>query len=75
MSTDGEQAEDQARSSSLASSTKSVALVEPAIVQDWDDLDAEDADDPAMVAEYAEDIYQYLYSLEVKWPLFAVPFV
>ena len=33
---------------------------------EWDDLDAEDADDPVMVSEYVADIFKYLKALEVK---------
>lgn len=33
---------------------------------EWDDLDAEDYDDPLMVSEYVNDIYPYLYELEIK---------
>lgn len=33
----------------------------------WDDLDAEEADDPLMVVEYAEDIFGYLYELEDRY--------
>lgn len=31
----------------------------------WDDLDAEDMDDPLMVAEYVQDIVKYMRQLEV----------
>lgn len=31
----------------------------------WDDLDAEDADDPTMVAEYVAEIFEYMKELEV----------
>ena len=31
----------------------------------WDDLDAEDIDDPLMVAEYVQDIVKYMRQLEV----------
>lgn len=34
---------------------------------DWDDLDAEEADDPLMVVEYSEDIFNYLYELEDRY--------
>ncbi|CAE6455160.1 unnamed protein product [Rhizoctonia solani] len=34
--------------------------------QRWDDLDAEDADDPTMVAEYVAEIFQYMKELEVR---------
>ena len=45
------------------STSSSQQLLSP--VQDWDDLDAEDADDPSMVTEYVNDIFAYLYDLEV----------
>ncbi|ODV88110.1 hypothetical protein CANARDRAFT_26267 [[Candida] arabinofermentans NRRL YB-2248] len=32
----------------------------------WDDLDADDADDPLMVSEYVDDIFEYLHELEIK---------
>lgn len=32
----------------------------------WDDLDAEDIDDPLMVAEYVQDIVKYMRQLEVS---------
>ncbi|KAJ1908626.1 G2/mitotic-specific cyclin [Tieghemiomyces parasiticus] len=35
-------------------------------VPDWDDLDAEDVDDPLMVTEYVEDIFDYMLHLEVR---------
>jgi G2/mitotic-specific cyclin 1/2 len=31
----------------------------------WDDLDADDSDDPLMVNEYVHDIFQYLKEVEV----------
>lgn len=31
----------------------------------WDDLDAEDADDPLMVSEYVVEIFEYLKKVEV----------
>ncbi|CAE6361649.1 unnamed protein product [Rhizoctonia solani] len=34
--------------------------------QRWDDLDAEDADDPTMVAEYVAEIFEYMKELEVR---------
>ncbi|KAJ2746522.1 G2/mitotic-specific cyclin [Coemansia sp. BCRC 34301] len=34
-------------------------------VRDWDDIDAEDGDDPLMVSEYIEDIIEYLRKREV----------
>jgi len=33
-------------------------------VQDWDDLDAEDIDDPLMVSEYVQEIFVYMHQLE-----------
>lgn len=33
--------------------------------RDWDDLDAEDADDPLMVSEYVVEIFDYMRQLEV----------
>lgn len=33
----------------------------------WEDLDTEDLDDPLMVAEYTDDIFDYLYGLEPKY--------
>ncbi|QPG73615.1 G2/mitotic-specific cyclin [Brettanomyces nanus] len=32
----------------------------------WDDLDTEDADDPLMVSEYVNEIFDYLHELELK---------
>ena len=32
----------------------------------WDDLDAEDADDPLMVSEYVDEIFSYLKVIEVR---------
>lgn len=33
---------------------------------EWEDLDAEDADDPMMVSEYVNDIFEYLKVVEVS---------
>jgi G2/mitotic-specific cyclin 2 len=33
---------------------------------EWDDLDAEDADDPQMVSEYVVEIFEYLKEVEVS---------
>jgi G2/mitotic-specific cyclin 1/2 len=33
----------------------------------WDDLDANDTDDPLMVNEYVQDIFQYLKHIEVRY--------
>jgi G2/mitotic-specific cyclin 2 len=40
--------------------------VEP--VQDWDDLDAADVNDPFMVSEYVNEIFDYMRELEVSPP-------
>lgn len=37
----------------------------PAKDEGWEDLDAEDADDPLMVAEYVNDIFEYMKELEI----------
>ena len=39
----------------------------------WDDLDAEDADDPLMVSEYVDEIFTYLKEVEVSKPFDNVP--
>lgn len=45
-------------------------IIQPTLVQqqfrDWDDLDAEDAEDPLMVSEYVVDIFNYMRQLEVN---------
>jgi G2/mitotic-specific cyclin 1/2 len=33
---------------------------------EWDDLDAEDADDPLMVSEYVVEIFHYMKEIEVR---------
>lgn len=33
----------------------------------WEDLDAEDADDPLMVAEYVNEIFEYMKAIEVDY--------
>ncbi|KAJ8101558.1 cyclin-like protein [Lipomyces tetrasporus] len=35
-------------------------------VQDWDDLDADEMDDPTMVAEYVNEIFDYMKELEIR---------
>jgi G2/mitotic-specific cyclin 2 len=35
---------------------------------EWDDLDAEDADDPLMVSEYVVEIFKYMKEIEVYHP-------
>jgi hypothetical protein len=34
---------------------------------EWEDLDAEDADDPMMVSEYVIEIFDYLKVVEVRF--------
>lgn len=38
---------------------------QPAKDAGWEDLDAEDAEDPLMVAEYVNDIFEYMKELEI----------
>ena len=42
-------------------------LIAPPSVQLWDDLDAEDWDDPVMVSEYVVDVCVYLKQIEVRF--------
>lgn len=57
---------DEARLGARAASTSTVAALEADEIEvDWDDLDAEDALDPQMVAEYVHDILGYMRELEV----------
>ncbi|KAK9362951.1 cyclin-like protein [Lipomyces starkeyi] len=35
-------------------------------VNDWDDLDADEMDDPTMVAEYVNEIFDYMKELEIR---------
>ncbi|KAF5098890.1 hypothetical protein D0Z00_001876 [Geotrichum galactomycetum] len=46
---------------------KDVHVAKRARTVSWDDLDTEDLDDPLMVAEYTDDIFDYLYELEPKY--------
>jgi hypothetical protein len=39
----------------------------PAKDEGWEDLDAEDADDPLMVAEYVNEIFDYMKDLEMDY--------
>lgn len=52
-----------------------VADTKPAKDEGWQDLDAEDDDDPMMVNEYVRDIFIYMQKLEVRpnLPLLAPP--
>jgi hypothetical protein len=40
----------------------------------WDDLHAEDADDPLMVSEYVVEIFQYMKEIEVSLKLLVALF-
>lgn len=55
-------------SSTLADQARSSApdLKKPRIDYEWEDLDAEDSDDPLMVSEYVNEIFDYLHELELK---------
>lgn len=48
-----------------AEADKTILAVKQEIVEDWDDLDKDDDDDPAMVSEYVVEIFHYLKELEV----------
>ena len=43
-----------------------MAIVEAAKDEGWEDLDAGDEDDPLMVSEYVNEVYDYLRGLEVR---------
>lgn len=49
----------------VAPRTKKLRTIEPP-VQDWDDLDAEDADDPMMMSEYVVEIFEYMKEIEIQ---------
>ena len=36
--------------------------------EEWDDLDAEDSEDPLMVSEYVVEIFKYMKQTEVRAP-------
>jgi hypothetical protein len=40
-------------------------------IVNWIDIDAEDYNDPAMVSEYVNDIYAYLFEVEVLQPSYS----
>ncbi|ANB12062.1 B-type cyclin CLB2 [Sugiyamaella lignohabitans] len=50
-----------------ASSNSLVATTTTSPVQDWDDLDAEDFDDPLMVSEYVVEIFEFLYKSQYTY--------
>ena len=43
-----------------------LAVLEAAKDEGWEDLDAGDEDDPLMVSEYVNEVYDYLRGLEVR---------
>ncbi|KAN0065938.1 G2/mitotic-specific cyclin [Thecaphora frezii] len=45
--------------------SKRIKTEKPAKDEGWEDLDAEDMDDPLMVAEYVNDIFDYMKELEI----------
>lgn len=58
-----------------AAATTSAAVANLAgIDYDWQDLDAEEADDPLMVSEYVDDIFDYLWRIQDKYlPIASYP--
>ena len=52
-----------------------MALLEPAKDEGWEDLDAGDEDDPLMVSEYVNEVYDYLRGLEVRSSLSSAPLI
>lgn len=61
------QAEEDEHNARLAAEMAAFAEEEEVDPEDsaWDDLDADDNDDPLMVSEYVQDIFQYLKEVEV----------
>lgn len=56
-----------------AALAQEVADTKPAKDEGWQDLDAEDDDDPMMVNEYVRDIFTYMQKLEVRlFPFFSI---
>ncbi|KAF7323910.1 Cyclin N-terminal domain-containing protein [Mycena kentingensis (nom. inval.)] len=63
-----QQAEEEAIAARIAAEIEAYANGEPEAdpeTSPWDDLDAEDADDPVMVSEYVTDIFKYLKEVEL----------
>ncbi|KAJ1960910.1 G2/mitotic-specific cyclin [Dipsacomyces acuminosporus] len=52
--------------SNLGPSPFDIEVARPEPACDWDNIDADDADDPLMVSEYISDIIDYLRKLEQK---------
>ncbi|KAF8189887.1 cyclin-like protein [Mycena galopus ATCC 62051] len=62
------QAEEELITARIALELETYANDEPEAdpeVSPWDDLDADDADDPVMVSEYVVDIFKYLKQVEL----------
>lgn len=58
---------------SISNSSAAVANL-VGIDYDWQDLDAEEADDPLMVSEYVDDIFDYLWRIQEKYlPIASYP--
>ncbi|KAJ2821169.1 G2/mitotic-specific cyclin, partial [Coemansia sp. 'formosensis'] len=59
----------QAAEATPVADAPSVIFSEPTLVEtvcDWEDIDAEDSDDPLMVSEYITDIIEYLRERELE---------
>ena len=63
------QAEEQDTLARIAAEMEAFAQMPEADPENspWDDLDANDTDDPLMVNEYVQDIFQYLKRVEVRY--------
>ncbi|CAO1627440.1 unnamed protein product [Parajaminaea phylloscopi] len=57
--------EDSAVVTITAATEDAAVATGPAKDEGWEDLDAEDADDPLMVAEYVNEIFHYMKRLEM----------
>ncbi|KAJ7627602.1 g2/mitotic-specific cyclin cdc13 [Mycena polygramma] len=63
------QAEEELITARIAAELEAYANDEPEAdpeTSPWDDLDADDADDPVMVSEYVVDVFNYLKQVELK---------
>ena len=62
------QAEEEATLARIAAEMEAFAKMPEADPESssWDDLDADDTDDPLMVSEYVQDIFRYLKQVEVR---------
>lgn len=49
---------------SITAAATTAAAASAVLARDWDDLDAEDSEDPLMVSEYVVEIFHYMRSLE-----------